>query len=58
MAHIQLYHAKKIPEAVQTWLDMWAKVDPDNPNLHYWQWRARQPQQPSKSLNWRKLLGR
>ncbi len=60
MAHVQLYHAQKMPETAQTWLDMWAKVDPDNPTLHYWQRRMRQPQQPSPSnlLNWRKLFGR
>jgi tetratricopeptide (TPR) repeat protein len=58
MAHIQLYHAKKMPEAVQTWLDMWTQIDPDNSNLHYWQRRTRQPQQPSNLFNWRKLLGR
>jgi tetratricopeptide (TPR) repeat protein len=55
-AHIQLYLARKMPEAVQTWLDMWARLDPDNPNLHYWRRQARVRSMAQK-LNWRNRWG-
>lgn len=56
-AHIQLNLARKMPEAVQSWLDMWARLDPDNPNLHYWRQQAR-VRSLAETLNWRNLLGR
>jgi tetratricopeptide (TPR) repeat protein len=56
-AHIQLYLARKMPEAVQSWLDMWARLDPDNPNLHYWRQQAR-VRSLAEKLNWSNLLGR
>lgn len=40
-AYIQLYQAKDEPEAARVWLDMWANIDPDDPNLRYLQRQAR-----------------
>ncbi len=56
MAYVELYLAKDLPDAARTWLDIWAEFDPDNPNLHYWQWQLRRQGQAKKS-NWRKMLG-
>ncbi len=36
MAQIELWLAEGKPEAAQTWIEMWERVDPTNPNLvHY-----------------------
>lgn len=40
-AQIQLNLAKDNPEAAETWFDMWADADPDNPKLEYWRQRVK-----------------
>lgn len=56
VAYIQLYLAQDLPAAAQHWLDMWAGMEPDDPEVHYWQqqvdWHSR-PKKPS----WFKRLG-
>jgi Tfp pilus assembly protein PilF len=56
VAYIQLFLAKDAPEAAQHWLDMWAGIDPNDPELRYWQRQVRLRHSPKKS-GWRKRLG-
>ena len=37
MAFIQLYLKKDLLEGAQTWLSMWADLEPDHPDLEYWE---------------------
>ena len=37
IAFIQLYLKKDLLEGAQTWLDMWANLEPDYPDLTYWE---------------------
>lgn len=55
-AHIQLYLAKDMPEGAESWLNMWADVDPDHPEYGYWERRLWLHKMKGKS-NWRKLFG-
>jgi tetratricopeptide (TPR) repeat protein len=48
-AYIQLYLAKDLPDAAQHWLDMWAGIEPDDPQLHYWQQQVRWHRRPKKT---------
>jgi predicted Zn-dependent protease len=41
VANIQLSLAEGAPESAQSWLDIWSQVDPDNPDLDYWQRRLK-----------------
>ena len=36
-AQVELAMAKKDRKAAKKWLDMWEKVDPDSPQLEYWE---------------------
>jgi hypothetical protein len=56
VAYIQLALAKDAPEAAQHWLDMWAGIDSNDPELRYWQRQVRLHHPPNKS-SWRKRLG-
>jgi Flp pilus assembly protein TadD len=47
-AHIQLYLAEGRPESAQSWLDMWANIDPDNPDIRYWRRQIRQGDKAAK----------
>jgi Flp pilus assembly protein TadD len=56
VAYIQLYLAKDVPDAAQHWLEMWAAMEPDDPDLHYWQQQVSWHRQPKKT-SWLKRLG-
>ena len=49
--------AKDMPEGAQSWLDMWAEIDPDNPNLHYYRRQVHKQQRGGKKSGFRKRLG-
>ena len=51
-AHIQLYLTEGQPESAQSWLDMWANIDPDNPDIRYWRRQIKQGNKLHKS-GWR-----
>jgi hypothetical protein len=55
ISFIQLHLAEDAREAAQIWLNMWTNVDPDHPNVSYWQQRIASADQPRLS-NWRKWL--
>jgi tetratricopeptide (TPR) repeat protein len=57
MANIELYLAKDMPEGAQSWLDMWAEIDPDNPNVHYYRRQVHKQQRGGKKSGFRKRLG-
>lgn len=39
-SYIRLYLAQRKPEGAQTWMDMWRRMEPENPQLDYWQSRV------------------
>jgi Flp pilus assembly protein TadD len=54
-AYIQLYLAKDLPDAAQHWLDMWAGMEPDDSDLHYWQRQVRWHRRPKKTGLFKRL---
>ncbi len=57
MAYMQFYLQKNLPEGAQTWLDMWADMEPYHPEIETWERRVDRHQNKEKSA-WRSLFRR